>query len=529
MLSNTKARDRIDAINELIANHRSDQERGQFKVTPYDVVRKGFIPDVYSREFDRLMDEKAKLGEHSESSLTLPEQLSYATYFAMYPEKVCGVMEVATSGAFSIRVRGTRADVERVIGETLKGVNTTKSLSFRINNVEIDDSMKGFIYISFVVETDGKNYPHSLSFTLDKDNQVTIGDDSYPNWRMMYVSAENGWVERPNYDKDKIRKYLDNPQIEEILTNYYPKVITNPKPKPDSPMLNEKSVKLYNLKFIKNTDESSVHFSFESDEPNALVEMRIELDDDNCMKYLAETDTKFFQYRSVQVKEYSNFSNAVRINKSPVEIKQYLDNPQIKEFLKDYYPKTKTLKNSFKYKLRSRPCGIGCQPDGFINYSEMDKRATGFFGELTYDRELTENEIYKFELMPSNTPDPQKNKEVLTEFKVEQQSESFFDFSFFDNQFDIKLYMTVLFMPDGSVDYQPYMLEHRNGKGYDSGDSFKTVNEESIPYYLEKDEIKKFLKPVLEKVQSNRKRQRRIRVATATAIALALAYNYKND
>jgi hypothetical protein len=54
----------------------------------------------------------------------------------------------------------------------------------------------------------------------------------------------------------------------------------------------------------------------------------------------------------------------------------------------------------YKYRLKYRPCDTGCQPDGFINHVELDKKTTGFWGELTYDRELTPQEIRKFELFP---------------------------------------------------------------------------------------------------------------------------------
>ncbi len=52
----------------------------------------------------------------------------------------------------------------------------------------------------------------------------------------------------------------------------------------------------------------------------------------------------------------------------------------------------------FKYRMRLRPMGIGCQPDGFIKYEDLDKKATGFWGEFTYSEKLTPEQIRKFEL-----------------------------------------------------------------------------------------------------------------------------------
>lgn len=60
----------------------------------------------------------------------------------------------------------------------------------------------------------------------------------------------------------------------------------------------------------------------------------------------------------------------------------------------------------YKYRLKYRTCGIGCQPNDFILHEEMDKKTTGFWGELTYNRKLSDQEIYKFELSPV---DPQND------------------------------------------------------------------------------------------------------------------------
>ncbi len=117
MLSNSQVRNRIDAINELVANHRGDNDHDRYAVTSYDVVKKGFIPEEYQEEFETLM--QSKIGDSNDSPLTLQEQLSYANYFAMHPEKICGLMEVSSSGAFPVKVIGKRQDVERVINEAL--------------------------------------------------------------------------------------------------------------------------------------------------------------------------------------------------------------------------------------------------------------------------------------------------------------------------------------------------------------------------------------------------------------------------
>ena len=53
---------------------------------------------------------------------------------------------------------------------------------------------------------------------------------------------------------------------------------------------------------------------------------------------------------------------------------------------------------TYTYRMTMRPFSIGCQPKGQIGYKELDKEIDGAYCELTYDRELTEDEVYRFEL-----------------------------------------------------------------------------------------------------------------------------------
>ena len=53
----------------------------------------------------------------------------------------------------------------------------------------------------------------------------------------------------------------------------------------------------------------------------------------------------------------------------------------------------------FKYILRSRPAGIGCQPmDGLITIIDKDRLIDGYYAILIYSRKLTDEEIKKYEL-----------------------------------------------------------------------------------------------------------------------------------
>ncbi len=54
----------------------------------------------------------------------------------------------------------------------------------------------------------------------------------------------------------------------------------------------------------------------------------------------------------------------------------------------------------YTYAMTARPVGIGCQPDRHIAYEDREKRGTGVWGILGYDRPLTEQEVTRYELRP---------------------------------------------------------------------------------------------------------------------------------
>lgn len=58
---------------------------------------------------------------------------------------------------------------------------------------------------------------------------------------------------------------------------------------------------------------------------------------------------------------------------------------------------------TYKYGMKMRPYGTGCQPfKGLIDVEPTIKSESGFWHILEYDRELTEEEIKKFELADLN-------------------------------------------------------------------------------------------------------------------------------
>ena len=55
----------------------------------------------------------------------------------------------------------------------------------------------------------------------------------------------------------------------------------------------------------------------------------------------------------------------------------------------------------YKYGMKLRPAGIGCQPKGFIDIEDVNKNETGYWSIVEYDRELTTEEMnhYSMELI----------------------------------------------------------------------------------------------------------------------------------
>lgn len=53
-----------------------------------------------------------------------------------------------------------------------------------------------------------------------------------------------------------------------------------------------------------------------------------------------------------------------------------------------------TEERLFWYEMYMRPMGPGCQPKGLVKFKED----VGRWGLVAYDRELTEEELYEYEL-----------------------------------------------------------------------------------------------------------------------------------
>lgn len=52
----------------------------------------------------------------------------------------------------------------------------------------------------------------------------------------------------------------------------------------------------------------------------------------------------------------------------------------------------------YKYGMRLRPVGIGTQPNGLIKFEDSDKIKTGYWSNIWYERKLTPEETWRYEL-----------------------------------------------------------------------------------------------------------------------------------
>ena len=61
----------------------------------------------------------------------------------------------------------------------------------------------------------------------------------------------------------------------------------------------------------------------------------------------------------------------------------------------------------YSYLMPYRPAGPGAQPKGGLSFIEdMNYPETGYYAKLHYDRELSEDELRSYELVPAIAPDP---------------------------------------------------------------------------------------------------------------------------
>ncbi len=54
--------------------------------------------------------------------------------------------------------------------------------------------------------------------------------------------------------------------------------------------------------------------------------------------------------------------------------------------------------SEYKYIMRHRPFGIGCQPKGFTKVDNANFMIDGYYNILAYPEKLSDEQVYQFEL-----------------------------------------------------------------------------------------------------------------------------------
>ena len=394
-----KSRVRIEVFRAMILKHKGEDERSQYKVTPYKVLQYGVVPQVYQSEYDQLtqaiIDSKKVIDD---SPLPLQEQFSYSTFFAENPDKICGEAVVSTSGSFAIKVKGNRQTVEDAIKKTLEKKNHVLSIVQQLHSPS-----RNVVGVAFK-DSFYPNLRVGLSFKLNEFKEIPYGSDGYLEWFKCQIVGKIGNGKNVDItDKNQIRQYLDNPEIIKILKPYYPKMKAN-------------------------TDRSS----------------------------------------------------------------------------------------TFVYRMKFRPFDIGCQPNGWIKHTDLNKKETGFYSELTYDRELTKDEVYKFELTPVNdsTNDSLDNSEIsLARFsKVGDKRLVYFKEK--RGEKAITVYMNIEFDGEkirlGSDGYPQWDIVNWNSN--ESIFYTEITDKERIRKYFDNPLVKGLLQPYYPKIENEADRSRRLRL-----------------
>jgi len=111
------------------------------KASPYEILKYGVIhPDILD-EFDRYFTKLLADYTFSDTPLTFTELCSFNTWFAMHHEKIAGEEIITTSREFPIGIKGSKEDVQRVVG-IQKNKEIDKQMRIRIIRVKAQAKIK---------------------------------------------------------------------------------------------------------------------------------------------------------------------------------------------------------------------------------------------------------------------------------------------------------------------------------------------------------------------------------------------------
>lgn len=117
---------RYNAIKNLVNVMPVGRDK---RLSDRDYLLVGFVPESFKNTLETEI--KNILPQHQSEKLSFEQLTSFSTWFAMHPEKVCGEEVATTSYFFPVKIKGNRADVERVIERELRNTTNTEALNLR--------------------------------------------------------------------------------------------------------------------------------------------------------------------------------------------------------------------------------------------------------------------------------------------------------------------------------------------------------------------------------------------------------------
>jgi hypothetical protein len=97
----------------------------QDKNSPRSLLGYGYIDESLNDQWTQWLT--AKEDSYSDEPLSFEEMTSYASWFAMHPEKQSGKLEVTTSFHFPLKVSATKEDVIKMLDESINNKKPSKS------------------------------------------------------------------------------------------------------------------------------------------------------------------------------------------------------------------------------------------------------------------------------------------------------------------------------------------------------------------------------------------------------------------
>jgi hypothetical protein len=208
-------RARIAALKKLIQETRVERDE---KNPDRVLLRNGFIPENLQAKFDEIRDNEYLLTFSLNEPLTFVEIISFNTWFAMHPEKICGKETVTTSREFPISVKGTKEEIIQAISQKSKDKSQIEPEPEQniTSNIEQPTSENEVIPI----EKDNRfgNAADALNLTVADFNELYFSE--YEKLQVLQKPLEEQYAklkeQLKSLGKDKVKKKEISDKQQEI-------------------------------------------------------------------------------------------------------------------------------------------------------------------------------------------------------------------------------------------------------------------------------------------------------------------------